>query len=273
MDTAASKETRQRSTSARDNPTKPQLQRLLAGLSERSVNSAESSRDFHVRAVNWLIVMRSHNHDDLRLECLEACAKYFYRNADGRMVLEVVTQIDRIASTSRSQNWNRKAQSYLGIAYADMGDLYQSLVCYGKALHLARANGNRFDESIVLSNMGTALMAAGLYTDSMCAFELAFNIGMSDSALVWTACCAATNMAQISVRQGRHEAGIRHLCTALGLEPGFPPEQYDLHRVILEQIYVQLAIGVGDAYLARQRLRFCEEFALRAQSLRAKLIA
>jgi putative two-component system response regulator len=256
-----------------EDATKPKLQRLLASMSERRVNAPESSRDFYMRSARWLAGLKSTSHMYLRLECLEMCAKYFYRIADRPTMLTVVREFDRVAHASGNEKWLRKAYSYLGIAYADVGDLHRSLVSYGNALRIARESSDKFDESIVLSNLGVALMTAGLYTDSVRAFERAFEIGIAQPALLGNACVAATNLAQLCFRQGHFEAGIRHVDTALRLESGYPSDQYDLHRVILESNYVQLAIGAGRPQLARQRLELCEEFALKGKSARASLIA
>jgi len=173
---------------------------------------------------------------------------------------------------SGQKEWIRKAHSYCAIVHADVGDFHQSLIYCGQALRTARELGSSFDEAVVLVNIGYALMIAGLQTDAMRALDRAYKLGTSEPHLLPYASSAAINIAQILFRQGRHESGIEYIRKSLDLEHGFPPEQYNQHRVTLEFNYVQLAVGIGDYALADARLSLCDEFARKANTKRASTI-
>jgi putative two-component system response regulator len=189
-------------------------------------------------------------------------------------MLKTVSQFRSLALRSGNKQWIRRALTFCGIVYADVGDLYQALVCYGQALRTARELGTGSDEAFVLQNMGTALMFAGLYTDAMRAFQRAYQLGTADEGLLLRASSAVTNMAGVCYRQGQYELGMRHIRHALelGYDPSAPEERH-LHDAIVESNYVQLAVGIGDTRLADQRLALCESIATRAQTPRTILIA
>lgn len=254
--------------------TKPKLDRLRIEISERRSRTTASSRQFFLRSLDWISGIKTSAHVEIRLQCLEDCAKYFYHISSRSAMLKAVSAFHALALRSGSKQWLRKAQTFCGIAYADAGDLYQALTFYGQALQTARELGRLSDEAYVLQNMGTALMFAGLYTDAMEAFQRTYELGTADKSLSRQASSAATNMAEVCYRQGQYDLGMRHIERALKLGFGpSSPEEKDLHDAIVESNYVQLAVGVGDVSLADERLALCEAIASRSHSPRIGWVA
>jgi putative two-component system response regulator len=248
---------------------KSKLQRMASEMAQRSM-SGEASREFYRKSLEWLIRIKSLNHLPVRLQCLQNCAKHFYLMADIQFMMKAVSAFELLALKSGEKTWIRKALSFRGVAHADAGDFYQALICLGDALRTARELGSVFDEAVILVNLGYTLRIAGLYTDAIRVSERAIHLGMSDVSMSKLGSNAAINIASILFHQGKHDLGIRYIQRSLEMEVDFAPDQYNQHRVTLEENYVQLAIGLGDTALADQRLALCEEFARKADTPRAR---
>jgi putative two-component system response regulator len=253
---------------------KTRLEKLVRELDARVLASGDSSRGFYLRSFKWVTGLKSGGYVSLRLQCLHLCVRYFYYCGDKETLMQSVSAFHDLAMTDGSDPASiRKAYSFLGVAYADIGDYCQSLVFHSRALKVAREQSDVRAEAIVRLNMGAAMMGAGLHADAMTAFQSAFNLGISTTPPLSCASPAAANMAQICFRDERFALGIEHIQRALEYDSYVPTHEHTLHRVIIESNFVQLAVGLGNATLADERLLLCQQFALKAGTKRASLIA
>ncbi|HZZ93907.1 MAG TPA: HD domain-containing phosphohydrolase [Usitatibacter sp.] len=197
--------------------------------------------------------------------------KFFYSAGDASRTLQVSHLFVDLAQRSGLKAWLRKAKSYEGIAYADAGDIHSAVTAYAAALRISHEMADVRAEMYVLGNLGIALSYAGLYSEAMRCYERSFDLAMAagDQSC---ASGAANNMAQACLHLGDYRAGIRH--AERSIELGRKQSQQSLlSQAILECVYVQLALGIGQPNLADERLRHCEHLAASAGTPRARYIA
>jgi len=110
-------------------------------------------------------------HAELRLSCIFDCGHYFFIGGYTSAALETARLLDSIAADVGDKEWVRKAKSLMGAVNADIGNIADAIEFYGTALDLAQEIHDLDGEIIVLSNLGTALMYAGLYRDAIPCFQ------------------------------------------------------------------------------------------------------
>jgi putative two-component system response regulator len=244
------------------------LVRLARELRERLPTAGEPSRDYFLKAFQQLEHEKSTAHTESKLECLDSIFRYLYGAQDTVTALRVARSMERLSGRCGHKSWSRKSKTFLAISLADAGDLQGALLEYRSALCLAREIHDAVAEGTVLQNIGAALFYAGLYSDAMNSYEQVCSLAESHSELAAIASGAYSNMAQVCLRMERYEVGLRYVAKSLLLPYDTTAAHYNLHRVILERVYVELALGVGDRKLADERLAMCLEYARRAQTLR-----
>lgn len=268
MDTSVSGGTPRARSARRSDMHKPDLLRLALDLRNRLPTAGEPSRDYFLSAFKQLEDDKSSAHRESKLECLDSIFRYFYGAQDTASSLLVGRTMEQLAARHGKRAWIRKSKTYRAISLADAGDLQGALLEYRSALRLARELGDQVAEATVLLNIGAALFYAGLYSDAMNSYEYVCLLAASHSELSQIASAACSNMAQVCVRQERYEAGLRYIAKSLVLPYDTTQAHYNLHRVILERVHVELALALGDRKLADERLTVCLDYARRAETRR-----
>jgi putative two-component system response regulator len=255
-------------TEGRSDSHKSGLQRFARELRERLPSAGEPSRDYFLKAFHRLEQDKSSAYQECKLDCLDSIFRYFYGVQDTATTLRIGRTMEQLSARYGKKSWIRKSKMYRAISLADAGDLQGGLLEYRVALCVAREIHDRVAEGIVLQNAGAALFYAGLYSDAMKCYEQVCALATSYPELGPIASAACSNMAQVCLRQERYELGLKYIAKALLFPYDTTQAHYNLHRVILERVHVELALGLHDRELADERLAVCLEYARRAHTVR-----
>jgi putative two-component system response regulator len=207
------------------------------------------------------------------MQCLFDCASYFYGNAHGAAALELLQHIELLSTQTENDVWSRKANTFLGVIFADSGNIAAAVPRYSKAFDLARRLSDPFSETVVLINLGVALNYGGLYREAIPCLKRAVTIASSSDKDWDLRSPALTNLAQSYLHLGEFEEGLAAIeeSLACGREPS--DAMSATSRAVREFTFVQLALELGRLHEARTHAASCRTYGRASGGARGQLLA
>lgn len=249
------------------------LSRVAMEINARLQSGAASYSEYMKAAARSVKRMRGHAHLELRINCLLDVTQYFYLTGQSFEAIEPAISAVDLASRSENRGLLRKALNFLGILYADTGNISQAVECYEKALALAREIHDRPGESSVWLNLGSALFHAAQYQDAVACFEHVIEMAGNDATLKRDRTSALSNIALCCLHMEDFARGLRAAETCLQ-ESDEPHSASELvARVIRENNYARLLLEVNDVEKAGKRCEIARRYAGRSKSARAEIFA
>jgi tetratricopeptide (TPR) repeat protein len=263
----------QRARAPRDREIKLALSRLNGDLRQRREKGSPSSRELFVASLRSLRQIRGPMHADLRMECLNQCAHYFFANGPVSDALRAATELRRVAQLVQSKEWLRVSENLSAVLQADLGNVPDAVSHHCRAIELARELQNSFAEISYRINLGVTLNYAGLYREAIPCFKSAERLSRDSSDTSLLAATAASNLAQSHLALDELREGFDAITAALS--ESHPPEDSAsaLSRTVREWTFVQLALELGKFGEARRHASFCKEFANRSGCLRSAILS
>jgi putative two-component system response regulator len=257
----------------KDREIKLALSRLNSDLRHRRKKGSSSSREFFVASLRSLSQIRGSKHADLRMECLNECAQYFYANSPFSDALRAAAELRRLSQLVQNKDWLRVSENLSAVFQADLGNVPDAVAHHYKAIELARELRNSFSEISYRINLGVTLNYAGLYREAIPCFKSAERLSRENSATNLLAATAAANLAQSHLALDELREGFDAITTALS--ESRPPEDSvsALARTVREWTFVQLALELGKFGEARHHAAMCEEFAYQSGCLRSAILS
>lgn len=261
------------STKSAGNPNaKLALSRIQTEIKQRLAKGSPEF-DFFVEASKGLIALKGAAHAEVRMQCLYDCAQFFYFNEQPTEGLELLQRVLALAMQTHSSTWSRKANQFLGIVLADIGDLGAALPHYCKAFDLAVQLNEPLSEASTLINLGVALNYGGLYREAIPCFQRAGQIAAADKNVSILRSPALTNLAQSHLYLGEFESGFRVIEQSLAYSREPSDAIAASGYAVREFTFVQLALELGRLPEARTHASLCLKHALASGMGRAKKLA
>jgi putative two-component system response regulator len=210
---------------------------------------------------------------DVRTNCLLDVAQYFY--VIGQSFSAIEPALDAVAVAGHSHKaLLRKGLTFLGIIYADTGNISRAIECYAQALDLARELQDEDAECIVWINLGVALLYAAQYGDAIASFEHVIELANKQpSTRQHFRANAFSNIALCSLHLEDYSRGLKAAETAVR-ESGEPHSAAELvQRVLRENYYTRLLLEVNSVEKAGERCAIARRYAARSKSARAEIAA
>jgi putative two-component system response regulator len=262
-----------RSEIASDSDIKTALARLSVELRDRLTSGSPESRDFFMSTVRALSRMKGSGHAELRIGCFFECGHYFYTSGYPGAAIQTAKYVASLARKIGTRDWMRKAETLLGVTYADTGSVSEAIVHYARALDIARELGDANGVTIVLVNIGVAFNYAGLFREAIPILVRAKELAEVSPSMQVVLSRAQGNLAQSYLYTNDFEKGIREVEASL-VGSGEPTNADEaLSRTVREATYAQLAIELGRKDLARRRVLLCKKYAHQSGTLRSVLVS
>lgn len=260
-------------TTPRDRDVKLALSRLNGDLRHRRKKGSSSSREFFSASLRSLSQVRGSKHAELRMECLNECAQYFYANGPLSDALRSAAELRRLSQLVQNKDWLRVSENLLAVLQADLGNVPDAVAHHYRAIELAREQGNTFTEISYRINLGVTLNYAGLFREAIPCFKSSERLSRESSATSVLAATAAANLAQSHLALDELTEGFDAITRALGESQ--PPEDSAsaLARTVREWTFVMLALELGNFVDARHHAGLCEKFARQSGCLRSAILS
>lgn len=237
------------------------------------LSKGSSDSQFFTDASKTLVKIRGTANAETRMQCLFDCARYFYGNAHGTAALELLQHIDLLAARTGNEVWSRKANTFLGVIFADSGNIAAAVPLYSKAFELARHLSDPFAETVVLINLGVALNYGGLYREAIPCFRRAVTIASSPDNDWDLRSPALTNLAQSHLHLGEFEEGLFAIEKSLACGHDPTDAVSAAARAVREFTFVQLALELGRLQEAHDHAAVCLKYGRASGGTRWQLLA
>lgn len=263
----------QRDRTPGDPEIKVALSRLNSDLRHLRERGSPLSREVFLTSLRSLRQIRGSMHADLRMECLNQCAQYFYANGPLSDALRAATELLHVSRLVQNKEWLRISENLSAVLQADLGNVPDAVAHHCRAIELARELQNSFAEISYRINLGVTLNYAGLYREAILCFKSAERLSRHGSATGSLAASAAANLAQSHLALDELREGFDAITVALS--ESHPPEDSAsaLARTVREWTFVQLALELGRFGEARRHTSLCMKFATQSGCLRSTILA
>ena len=198
---------------------------------------------------------------------------YFYLVGQAFNAIEPASDAVDLATRAQLKPLMRKANTFLGMMYADTGNIPRAIECYDQALDLAHVLRDSDGECIVWVNLGAALFYAAQYRDAIACHEHVIHMAGTNEPLRKFRAPAFANIALCCLHLEDFARGLRaiEICVAESGEPHTAAEL--VSRVLRENYYIRLLLEVGNIDTAGERCELIRKFAARSKSARADIAA
>lgn len=249
------------------------LSRIALQVNSALQTGSAASAPFIKSAVSALKQFQGRQHADVRINCLLDCAQYFYVIGQGFEAIEPAQLAVDLATYTGPKTLLRKALTFLGIVFADTGNISQAVECYANALELVHQLSDDEGECVVLINLGVALIYAAQYHEAIACFEKVVNSNSDNPNLRTYRTNALTNIALCSLHLEDFARGLKAAETSIkeSVEPHTASEL--VSRVLRENNYTRLLLEVNSIERARERCEIARRYAARSKSARAEIAA
>jgi putative two-component system response regulator len=223
--------------------------------------------------VRTLKKLTTPTHAELRINCLLDASHYFYLVGQAFNAIEPASDAVDLATRAQLKPLMRKANTFLGMMYADTGNIPRAIECYDQALDLAHVLRDSEGECIVWVNLGAALFYAAQYRDAIACHEHVIHMAGTNEPLRKFRAPAFANIALCCLHLEDFARGLRaiEICVAESGEPHTAAEL--VSRVLRENYYIRLLLEVGNIDTAGERCELIRKFAARSKSARADIAA
>jgi putative two-component system response regulator len=242
-------------------------------VNSRLQTASASSADFIVSVVRTLKKVPTLEHAELRINCLLDASNFFYLIGQSFDAIEPAADAVELAGSAQAKPLLRKAYTFLGMMYADTGNIPSAIECYDKALDLAHSLRDSEGECIVWVNLGAALFYAAQYRDAIAGHEHVLHLAGSNASLKKFRAPALANIALCCLHLEDFSRGLKaiEICVAESGEPHTAAEL--VSRVLRENYYIRLLLEVNNIEKAGERCEFIRKYAARSKSARADIAA
>jgi putative two-component system response regulator len=249
------------------------LSRIAMEVNARFQAGASSSSEYMHSVIKSLKEMKGVQHPELRINCLIDASHYFYLIGQPFNGLEPTTAAVDLATRANHKPLIRKGLTFLGIMYADTGNISRAVECYAKALDLAQSLKDTTAECAVWVNLGVALFYAAQYRDSIACHEHVLQLAEPDPALHSFRPIALSNISLCCLHLEDFPRGLRAAenCVRESKEPHSAAEY--VSRVLRENYYTRLLLEVNSIERAGERCAIARRYASRSNSARAEIAA
>jgi putative two-component system response regulator len=258
-------------------PVEPELRialsRVALEVNTRLQEGSASSSEYMTTVVHTLKNISGLSHHDLRVNCLMDVSHFFYIIGQAFTAIEPATDAVDIAASADDKSLHRKALNFLGVMYADTGNISRAIECYSQALELAHSLRDTFGECSVWQNLGVALLYAAQYRDAITTFEHVVRVAGSEPTLISFRTAALANIALCCLHLEDYARGLKAIetCVNESKEPHNAAEM--VARVIRENNYSRLLLEVNSVSKAGERCQIARRYAARSKSARAEIAA
>jgi putative two-component system response regulator len=258
----------------------PEVRRALISLTREArtklTDSAHNSSEFFSALRQLLRSLKGNSNAQLRISCLLDCAHYFHLNGSADSGIRAAEDAAQLAGRTKDLHSLRKAQTLLGILWADTGGIAQAVEAYAEAIALSLKLDDQRGYALNLVNLGVALMYAGQYEDAIRCFtkvELLALEADSGDLVELVLPHARGNKAFCFLRQGKIRDGLSETEKCL-VSPSSNGSIHELFTwCIREFTYIQLLLEANKTNEAASRLDILRNFAHRAGTPRAQVLA
>ena len=252
---------------------RPVLARLAMQVNANAQSGSAASTEFMKSVVEALKKIPGIAHADLRINCLIDITQFFY--IAGHTFTAIEPAVDAVDLATRSDNklLLRKALTFLGVMYADTGNISRAIECYSQALDIAQALRDFEGECSVWQNLGLALFYSAQYNDAIVTFEHTVRLAGSEPRLALYRTAALSNIALCCLHLEDFSRGLKaaEACIKESKEPHTAAEF--VARVLRENNYSRLLLEVGEIEKAGERCAIARRYATASKSARADIAA
>lgn len=249
------------------------LSRLALDVNSRLQQGSIASVEYITAAVAALKRLRGDANAELRGNCLLDAAQYFYVIGQSFNAIDPASETVSLASRTGHKALLRKGLTFLGIIYADTGNISRAIECYAQALDLVNELRDQDAECIVWINLGVALLYAAQYRDAIACFEHVIQLAAQQTSLQHYRANAFSNIALCCLHLEDFARGLKAAETAVR-ESGEPHSAAELvGRVLRENYYTRLLLEVNSLEKAGERCDIARRYASKSKSARAEIAA
>jgi putative two-component system response regulator len=256
-------------------PAEPNLKRALARVAmevnARVQAGAVSSSEYMQAVVKALRTVPGNAHHDLRINCLIDVSHFFYILGQTFTGIEPASDALEIATRANDKGLVRKSLTFLGMMYADTGNVSRAIECYAQALDLAQELRDTEAECSVWQNLGVALLYAAQFRDAITTFEHVVRLAGANPVLQKFRTPALSNIALCCLHLEDFSRGLKasETCLNESKEPHTAAEM--VARVLRENNYSRLLLEVNAIEKAGERCQIARRYATRSKSARAEI--
>lgn len=249
------------------------LARVAMEVNARLQSGSASFYEYMKSAVRTLKRMKGSANLEIRVNSLFDAAQYFYLCGQPFEAIEPASVAVSIASSGNNPALLRKGLNFLGVFYADTGNISGAVECYAKALDLAQKLRDREGECSVWVNLGLALFYSAQYQDAVACLEHAIHLAGNEASLKRYRTAALTNIALCCLHLEDFSRGLRdsETCIRESDEPHSAGEM--VSRVLKENTYSRLLLEVNAVEKAGERCEIARRYAAKSKSARAEIAA
>lgn len=249
------------------------LSKVALEVNSRAQSGSVSSTEYMASVVRELKRVPGTLCADLRINCLTDISHFYYVAGQAFSAIEPASDAAELASVAGNKSLHRKALTFLGIMYADTGNISRAIECYSAALEIAQALRDQAGECSVWQNLGAALLYAAQYRDAITTFEHVVRLAGSDDGLQSYRTAALANISLCCLHLEDFSRGLKaaETCLAESKEPHTAAEF--VSRVLRENNYSRLLLEVNAIEKAGERCQVARKYALLSKSPRAEIAA
>jgi len=249
------------------------LSRVAMEVNSRLQSGSSGYVEYMKSACRTLKRMRGSAHLELRTNCLLDVAQYFYLIGQGFEAVDAGHAAVQLVSHGGHDALLRKALNYLGIMYADSGNISGAIECYAQALDIAQRIRDLQGECMVWANVGTALFYAAQYKDAIKCYERTIELSRPIPGLKGARVNALANIALCCLHMEDFSRGLRAAEECVR-ESDEPHSANDLvASAMRENNYARLLLEVNSVEKAGERCEIARRYAGRSKSSRAEIAA
>ena len=261
-----------------ERPAEPDLKVALSKVA-MEVNSrlqkgaATTSSEYMAAVVRSLKNIKGLAHHELRINCLIDVSHFYYLSGQTFNAIEPTSDSVDLATAAGNRALERKSLNFLGVMYADTGNIARAVECYSRAIEIAQAIRDSDGECSVWVNLGVALSYAAQYRDAITSLEHAVRLAGTDSTLRKYRTAALSNIAWCCLHLEDFSRGLKaaEACLRESEEPHSAGEC--VARVLRENNYSRLLLEINDIEKAGERSAIARRYAAQSRSARAEISA
>jgi len=249
------------------------LSRVALEVNSRLQTGAAASAPYMSSALGALKQISGTENSELRINCAIDISHFYYLIGQTFHAIDPASHAVDLATGSHDAALLRKSLTFLGMMYADTGNIPRAIECYAQALELAQTLRDTEAEISVWINLGAALLYAAQYRDSITSLEHAVRICGSEPRLRRFRAMALSNIALCCLHLEDFSRGLKaaEACLKESDEPHSASEF--VARVLRENNYSRLLLEVNNVEKAGERCAIARRYATQSRSARAEIAA
>ncbi|MGZ5643400.1 MAG: tetratricopeptide repeat protein, partial [Usitatibacter sp.] len=262
-------------TKSLKNPEDPELKvalsRIALEVNSRYQAASASSVEYMASVVEVLKKIPGPSYPELRINCLLDISHFFFLMGQTFSAIGPAADAVAVATESDNKPLLRKALTFLGMMYADTGNVSQAIESYAQALDLAQSLRDCEAECSVWVNLGGALYYAAQYRDAISCHEHVIQLAGANPILQKFRLAALSNIALCSLHTEDFARGLKAAEMSVNESPEPHSAAELVSRVLKENYYIRLLLEVNSIEKAGERCAISRRYAARSKSARADI--